>query len=86
MRSPARELTSLAHARSRFRRADAARAAMQPRDPGVDSPTEASASLVRASDFKSGEGRGDTLLAGSIPVRFRQCERVSAPDSRRMNT
>ncbi len=32
---------------------------------------EAIATLVRASDFKSDGGRGDTSPAGSIPVRFR---------------
>jgi ribosomal subunit interface protein len=33
---------------------------------------EAFAALVRAPDFKSGGGRGDTSPAGSIPVRFRR--------------
>ena len=35
------------------------------------SDVEAFASLVRASDFKSDGGCGDTSPAGSIPVRFR---------------
>ncbi len=79
------ELNSPAHARSQIRSgADgSARCSAPTRD--VDSPMEASASLVRASDFKSGEGCGDTLLAGSIPVRFRHCERVTAAHSRGMN-
>ncbi len=33
---------------------------------------EAFAALVRALDFKSSGGRGDTSPAGSIPVRFRR--------------
>ncbi len=38
----------------------------------LNSCLEASAALVRAPDFKSGGECGDTLPAGSIPVRFRQ--------------
>jgi len=38
----------------------------------VDSAPEAIVTLVRATDFKSGGGCGDTASAGSIPVRFRQ--------------
>jgi ribosome-associated translation inhibitor RaiA len=34
--------------------------------------TEAFAGLVPVPDFKSGGGRGDTVPAGSIPVRFRR--------------
>ena len=37
----------------------------------VDSPSEAIVTLVRATDFKSVGGCGDTASAGSIPVRFR---------------
>ncbi len=37
---------------------------------------EAFALLVRATDFKSDGGRGDTSPAGSIPVRFRQLAAV----------
>ncbi len=37
----------------------------------VDSAPEAIVTLVRATDFKSVGGCGDTASAGSIPVRFR---------------
>jgi hypothetical protein len=37
----------------------------------VDSPSEAIVTLVRATDFKSVGGCGNTTSAGSIPVRFR---------------
>ena len=45
----------------------------------VDSPSEAIVTLVRATDFKSVGGCGDTASAGSIPVRFRQFGCQDAP-------
>jgi len=45
----------------------------------VDSAPEAIVTLVRATDFKSGGGCGDTASAGSIPVRFRHCGCPAAP-------
>ena len=40
-------------------------------DFSLDSPSEAIVTLVRATDFKSVGGCGNTTSAGSIPVRFR---------------
>jgi len=48
----------------------------------VDSRSEAIVTLVRATDFKSGGGCGDTASAGSIPVRFRHLDLAGEPLSR----
>ncbi len=45
----------------------------------VDSAPEAIVTLVRAADFKSVGGCGDTASAGSIPVRFRHFGFEDAP-------
>lgn len=45
----------------------------------VDSDPEAIVTLVRATDFKSGGGCGDTASAGSIPVRFRHFGFAASP-------
>ncbi len=45
----------------------------------VDSTPEAIATLVRAADFKSVGGCGDTTSAGSIPVRFRHTDFEDTP-------